>query len=220
MTLVQQLPEQSGAISNNQRTERKLSMKRTLILAAAVIALMPVVASAADLYVVDKTHSDVSFKVRHLVANTPGRFTDYSANITIEPKDLAKSSVDFTIQAASIDTDNADRDKHLRTEDFFWVDQHPTLTFKSEKIVKKSADEFEVTGTLTMRGVSKKITVPVEFGGFLTDPWGNEKAGFTTAFTVNRKDYGINWNKALDQGGVVLGEDVKISLSLELNKKK
>ncbi|MFA6958794.1 MAG: YceI family protein [Thermoanaerobaculia bacterium] len=195
-------------------------MKRSLILAATVVALTPLFAQAADLYVVDKTHSDVSFKVRHLVANTPGRFTDYSANIAIEPKDLAKSTVEFTIQAASINTDNADRDKHLRTEDFFFVDQYPTLGFKSEKIVKKSADQFEVTGVLTMRGVSKRITVPVEFGGFTKDPWGNEKAGFSTDFTVNRKDFGINWNKTLDQGGVVLGEDVKISLSLELNKKK
>lgn len=195
-------------------------MKSKLILAIAAMLLMPAFASAADLYVVDKTHSEVSFRVRHLVANTPGKFNDYGANIALDPKDLTKSTVEFTIQAASIDTANADRDKHLRGEDFFWVDQHPTLAFKSEKIVKKSKDEFEVTGTLTMRGVSKKITVPVEFGGFMKDPWGNEKAGFTTAFTVNRKDYGINWNKALDQGGVVLGEDVKISLSLELNKKK
>lgn len=195
-------------------------MKRSLILALAVVALTPLFATAADLYVVDKTHSEVSFRVRHLVANTPGKFNDYSANIALDPAELTKSTVDFTIQAASIDTANADRDKHLRGEDFFWVDQHPTLTFKSEKIVRKSKDEFEVTGTLTMRGVSKKITVPVEFGGFMKDPWGNEKAGFTTNFTVNRKDYGINWNKALDQGGVVLGEDVKISLSLELNKKK
>ncbi|MGK2857783.1 MAG: YceI family protein [Thermoanaerobaculia bacterium] len=195
-------------------------MKRSLILAIAIVAMMPLVASAADFYVVDKTHSDVSFKVRHLVANTPGRFTDYSANIALEPSDLTKSTVEFTIQAASIDTDNADRDKHLRTEDFFWVEKHPTLTFKSEKIVKTGNDEFDVTGTLTMRGVSKRITVPVEFGGFMKDPWGNDKAGFTMDFKVNRKDFGINWNKALDQGGVVLGEDVKISLSLELNKKK
>lgn len=195
-------------------------MKRNLILAIAAIILMPAIASAADLYVVDKTHSEVSFRVRHLVANTPGKFNDYTANVAIEPSDLTKSTVDFTIQAASIDTANADRDKHLRTEDFFWVDQHPTLSFKSEKIVKKSKEEFEVTGTLTMRGVSKKITVPVELGGFMKDPWGNEKAGFTTSFTVNRKDYGINWNKALDQGGVVLGEEVKITLSLEMNRKK
>jgi polyisoprenoid-binding protein YceI len=195
-------------------------MKRSLIVAVLALSLLPVVASAADAYVVDKVHSDVSFKVRHLVANTPGKFNDYSANIALDPSDLTKSTVEFTIQAASIDTFNADRDKHLRTEDFFFVEKYPTLSFKSEKIVKKSATLFDVTGTLTMRGVSKKITVPVEFGGFMKDPWGNEKAGFTTEFTVNRKDYGINWNKALDQGGLVLGEDVKISLSLELNKKK
>lgn len=195
-------------------------MKRSQILAIAALAVAPLFASAADTYVVDKSHSDVSFKVRHLVANTPGRFTDYGATVVLEPADLTKSTVDFTIQAASINTDNADRDKHLRTEDFFFVEKYPTLSFKSEKIVKKSANVFDVTGTLTMRGVAKKITVPVEFGGFMKDPWGNDKAGFTTEFTVNRKDFGINWNKALDQGGLVLGEDVKISLSLELNKKK
>ncbi|MBI2215069.1 MAG: YceI family protein [Acidobacteria bacterium] len=181
---------------------------------------MPLFASAADVYFVDNDHSTVSFKVRHLVANVPGRFLDYSANLALEPADLTKSTVEFTVHAASINTDNADRDKHLRSEDFFFVEKYPTLSFKSEKIVKRSADTFDVTGTLTMRGVAKKITVPVEFGGYLKDPWGNEKAGFSTDFTVNRKDFGINWNKALDQGGLVLGEDVKISLSLELNKKK
>jgi polyisoprenoid-binding protein YceI len=195
-------------------------MKRSLILATAVIALTPLFASAADLYVVDKTHSDVSFKVRHLVANVPGRFTDYSANLALEPADLTKSTVEFTIQATSINTEDVNRDKHLRSEDFFFVEKYPTLTFKSEKIVKKSSDVYDVTGVLTMRGVSKKITVPVEFGGFMKDPWGNDKAGFSTEFTVNRKDFGINWNKTLDQGGYLLGEDVKISLSLELNKKK
>lgn len=195
-------------------------MKRSQFLAIAALVVAPIFAAAADSYVVDKTHSDVSFRVRHLVANTPGRFTDYSANIALDPADLTKSTVEFTIQAASIDTDNENRDKHLVTEDFFFVEKYPTLSFKSEKIVKKSANLFDVTGTLTMRGVSKTITVPVEFSGFMKDPWGNDKAGFTTEFTVNRKDYGINWNKALDQGGFVLGEDVKITLSLELNKKK
>lgn len=195
-------------------------MKRSIYIVAAVLALTPLFASASDLYVVDKTHSDVSFKVRHLVANTSGRFTDYSANIALEPSDLTKSSVDFTIQASSVNTADETRDKHLRTEDFFFVEKYPTLTFKSEKIVKKGAELYDVTGVLTMRGVSKTITVPVEFGGYTKDPWGNEKAGFGTDFTINRKDFGINWNKTLDQGGYVLSDDVKISLSLELNRKK
>ncbi|MFA6954908.1 MAG: YceI family protein [Thermoanaerobaculia bacterium] len=195
-------------------------MKIKLALAAAAIALMPAIASAADLYVVDTAHSEVSFRVRHLVTNVPGRFTDFSGNINLEPKNLTKSTVDFTIQATSVDTDNADRDKHLRTEDFFFVEKYPTLTFKSEKIVKKGKDEYEVTGTLTMRGVSKRITVPVEFGGLSKDPWGNEKAGFSVEFKVDRKEFGINFNKTLDQGGVMLGDEVKIALNLELNKKK
>ena len=125
---------------------------------------------------------------------------------------------DGTIDAASIDTDNADRDKHLRTPDFFDVANHPTITFASEKIRATGKDRYAVTGTLTMRGVAKKVTLPVSFLGMGKDPWGNERAGFTTSITLNRKDFGINWNKALDNGGVLLGDDVAVTVDLEAVK--
>lgn len=174
----------------------------------------------ADTYTVDASHSEVSFRVRHFVSQTPGKFSDYSATFELDPKNLESSRVEFVIQAKSIDTDNDDRDTHLRAEDFFWVEKYPTLSFRSTKIRNTGGDRFEVTGVMSIRGVEKTITVPVEFLGFIKDPWGGERAGFESSFTINRKDYGIEWNKALDSGGVILGDEVKVTLNLELMKKK
>lgn len=194
-------------------------MIRKLTIMALALLLVPA-ALSADTYTVDSTHSEVSFRIRHFVSQTPGKFSDYAATFELDPKNLESSKVDFVIQAASIDTDNDDRDKHLRSEDFFWVETHPTLSFRSSKIRNVGGDRFEVTGTMSIRGVEKVITVPVEFLGFIKDPWGGERAGFESTFTINRKDYGIEWNKALDAGGFVLGEEVKVTLNLELVKKK
>lgn len=194
-------------------------MIRKLTIMALALLLVPA-ALSADTYTVDNTHSEVSFRIRHFVSQTPGKFSDYAATFELDPKNLESSKVDFVIQAASIDTDNDDRDKHLRSEDFFWVETHPTLWFRSSKIRNVGGDRFEVTGTMSIRGVEKVITVPVEFLGFIKDPWGGERAGFESTFTINRKEYGIEWNKALDAGGVVLGEEVKVTLNLELIKKK
>ena len=121
------------------------------------------------------------------------------------------------MQAASIDTGNNDRDEHLRNEDFFDVEKFPTLTFTSTKVAAKDADTLEVTGNLTMHGVTKQVTIPVEVLGSVKTPNG-EKAGFESSFTVNRKDYGIVWNRVLDAGGSVLGDDVKINISIEANR--
>lgn len=176
--------------------------------------------AASEVHTIDKGHSDVSFQVRHLVSQTRGKFNDYQGTITLDPANLEKSSVEFTIKAASIDTGLPDRDKHLRGEDFFWADKHPDITFKSKSIKKAGKDTYNVTGTLNMRGVAKEITLPVTYLGTVKDPWGNEKGGFETAITLNRKDYGINWNTALDNGGVVLSDEVKVSINLETQKKK
>ena len=138
----------------------------------------------------------------------------------MDPKNLPASSVEFHIKAASIDTGNqADRDKHLRTADFFDVEKYPEITFKSESIKATGKDKYDVTGTLTLHGVSKKVTLPVTYLGQAKDPWGNTRAGFETETTLNRKDYGIVWNKALDSGGVLLGDDVKVDIDLETVKK-
>ncbi len=177
-------------------------------------------ATAAEVHTIDKGHSDVSFQIRHLVSQVRGKFNDYQGTITLDPANLEKSSVEFSIKSASIDTGLADRDKHLRGEDFFWADKHPDITFKSKSITKADKDTYNVTGTLNMRGVAKEVTLPVTYLGTVKDPWGNQKGGFATEITLNRKDYGINWNTALDNGGVVLSDEVKVSINLETQKKK
>ncbi|HJX27833.1 MAG TPA: YceI family protein [Thermoanaerobaculia bacterium] len=188
-------------------------------LAALILALAPVLAAAEPVtYKVDADHSGVSFSIRHFVSNTPGRFKDFDGTIKYDKAAPATSSVEFTIQAASIDTANADRDEHLRGADFFDVQKFPTLTFVSTGVTPKDADTLEVTGDLTMHGVTKKITIPVEVLGAVKTPNG-EKAGFETTFTVNRKDYGIVWNRMLDATSV-LGEDVKITVNIEANGPK
>lgn len=194
-------------------------MFRKTLLAAALIATSAV-AVRADVYTIDKGHSEVSFQVRHLVTQVRGGFNDYEGTINLDPANLEKSSVDFKIKADSIDTNLPDRDKHLKSEDFFYTEKYPEITFKSKSVKKADKDTYNVAGTLTMRGVAKEVTLPVTFLGTVKDPWGNEKAGFATELTLNRKDYGINWNAALDNGGVVLSDDVKISINLETQKKK
>jgi polyisoprenoid-binding protein YceI len=193
---------------------------KTVLLTFVVAMLLVPATLGADTYTVDSSHSEVSFRIRHFVSQTPGKFNDYAATFELDPENLTRSTVEFVVDAASIDTDSEDRDKHLRSEDFFWVEKHPTLSFRSSKIRSVGNDKYEVTGTMSIRGVEKTITVPVEFLGFIKDPWGGKRAGFESSFTIKRKDYGIEWNKALDAGGVVLGDEVKITLNLELVKKQ
>ena len=193
-----------------------MSIHRLFVLAMLTLAAGP--ALAADTLVIDRGHSEAGFQIRHLFTNVRGQFGAFEGTIAMDPARPAASSVRFTIDASSIDTDNADRDKHLRSPDFFDVASHPAITFTSEKIRSTGKDRYAVTGTLTMRGVAKTITLPVSFLGMGKDPWGNERAGFTTSVTLNRKDFGINWNKALDNGGVLLGDDVAVTVDLEAVK--
>jgi polyisoprenoid-binding protein YceI len=192
-------------------------MKRLAYSLTLVLIVAAGLAGAAE-YSIDQAHSDVSFKVRHLVSKTSGQFTDFDGAIVADFSDLDASSVKFTIQAASIDTKNEDRDTHLRSEDFFDVEKYPEITFTSSKITKASESSYAVTGTLTMHGVSKTVTLPVTFLGEVDDPWGNTKAGFEISTTIDRKDYGIVWNKALDAGGMILGDEVEITINLETKK--
>ena len=189
----------------------------SLTAAAAVLAASPVL---ADTYVIDKSHSDASFQIRHMMSKVRGQFTDYAGSINVDPAKPESASVEFTVKTASIDTANENRDKDLRSPNFFDVEKFPEITFKSTKIKATGKDKYDVTGTLTMRGVSKEVTLPVQFLGFGKDPWGNEKAGFAIDFTLNRKDFGLVWNKTLDTGGVLLGDDVWVSINLETAKKK
>lgn len=178
-------------------------------------AVAPLTHPETRTYSIDKTHSEVSFQVRHLVTKVRGRFTDYDAEIRAVPANPAESSVTFTIQAASVDTDLPDRDQHLRSADFFDAEKHPEIIFVSSRIRQIGEDRYDVTGHLTLRGVTREMTLPVTFLGFVVDPWGNEKAGFETEVVLNRKDFGMVWNAALDNGGVVLGDKVTVSIALE-----
>jgi polyisoprenoid-binding protein YceI len=183
------------------------------------LGLLASPALAADTYLVDKNHSEAAFQVRHLVSKVRGRFTDFAGTISVDQAKPETSTVEFTIKTTSINTDVEARDKHLRSADFFDVEKFPEITFKSSKVVAKGKDHLDVTGTLTMHGVSKEVTLPVTALGFIK-AGKDEKAGFETAVTLNRKDYGITWNRAMDTGGVMLGEDIAVAINIEANKKK
>jgi len=193
-------------------------MNRKLF-AAAVLTTLAALPLRADTFAVDPNHSEVSFQIRHLVSQVRGRFNAFSGTVQLDPKNLPTSSVEFHIKATSIDTGVANRDTHLRSADFFDVEKYPEITFKSESIQPAGKDKYNVTGTLTMHGVSKKVTLPVTYGGQIKDPQGNTRAGFETETTLDRKDYGIVWNKALDAGGAMLGDEVKVAINLETVKK-
>lgn len=193
---------------------------KSVLLSAAAGLLVAGTAFGADSYKLDTAHSSVGFSVKHMViTNTKGNFKDFSGEILFDPKNVTKSSVKVTIQAASIDTDNADRDKHLRSGDFFDAETHPEITFVSKKVEKKG-DGYLLTGTLTLRGVSKEVSFPFTLTGPVQDPWGNTRIGAEASLTINRQDYGVSWNKALDTGGVLVGDNVKIELAVEAVKAK
>lgn len=193
-------------------------MKRKMFLKTLALALLlpALVLAAPAAYKVDADHSSVGFSIRHFVSNVTGRFGDFEGAIKYDKDNPAASSVEFTVKTASIDTGNADRDNHLRAADFFDAPKFPTMTFTSTKVAAKGANTLEVTGNFTMHGVTKQITIPVEFLGTVKTPRG-EKAGFETHFTINRKEYGVNWNNVMDSGPV-LGDEVKINIDIEANK--
>ncbi len=191
-------------------------IRRIQLVSLALITalLVPAVASAEPTtWKVDPVHSSVQFSVRHFLTPVTGQFNEFSGTIVYDPENVSSSSVEFTVQAASIDTKNERRDGHLRSADFFDVEKYETLSFKSQKVEGSNGD-LQVTGELTIHGVTKTVTVPVEALGAMDTPMGR-RAGFVTEFTIDRKDFGIVWNRALDQGGAVLGDEVKISIAVE-----
>jgi polyisoprenoid-binding protein YceI len=198
-------------------TLRTKALIQALSLALLLPALSAMAAADPVVYKVDPDHSGVSFTIRHFVSNVPGRFKDFDGVVKYDKQNPAASSVSFTVQTKSIDTDNDDRDNHLRSPDFFDAEKFPTLTFASTSVKPVDADTLEVTGDLTIRGVTKKVTVPVEVLGTVKGPRG-EKAGFETSFKIDRKEYGVAWNRLLDAGGAILGDDVKINVSIEADR--
>jgi polyisoprenoid-binding protein YceI len=185
------------------------------LLSLALAAAMGAPAQAGDTWVVDPSHSEASFRIRHLVSNVSGRFNEFEGTIEVDKENPSASSVTFKIKTASIDTGNERRDGHLRSADFFDVENHPEITFESTAVEAKGEDLYHVTGNLTMRGVTKEVTLPVQYLGSMAGMGGSETAGFEIETTIDRKDYGIEWNRTLDQGGVVLGDEVKVRIAIE-----
>jgi polyisoprenoid-binding protein YceI len=172
-------------------------------------------ATTTRTYTIDKAHSEATFQVRYLVTRVRGRFSDLDGTIQFDAANPENSSIEFTIQAASIDTNEPDRDKHLRSEDFFAVEQFNTIAFKSKRISKRSAEMYDVVGDLTMHGVTKELTLPVAHLGAGKDPWGRDKIGFESESTLDRKDFGLKWNAALEAGGFLIGDEVKVSVAIQ-----
>jgi polyisoprenoid-binding protein YceI len=188
---------------------------------AAVTALVLVAALpsfAAETWTIDRAHSSVGFKVRHMMSSVSGIFRDFDAVINVDRENPKNDSVEFTIQTASIDTASEGRDKHLRSSDFFDAEKYPTISFKSTSIKEVTQGKYEVTGDFTMHGVTKRLTLPVTFLGSAKTQRG-EVAGLEIETTINRKDFGVVWNRTLDEGAILLGDDVKVSINLEVRKK-
>lgn len=170
-------------------------------------------------YGIDPAHSHFGFVARHaMISKVRGQFNEFEGAVTIDGADPSKSTVSVTLQVASVDTRNAQRDGHLRTNDFFSTDTYPTITFTSTAITHDGDNDFQVTGDLTMKGVTKSVTIPLEFQGLAKDPFGFERIGFEGSLPVQRSDYGITYNAALETGGVMVGDKVTLEFEIEAVK--
>ena len=170
-------------------------------------------------WTLDATHSELGFKIKHLmISNVSGSFKNFSATVETENEDFAGADISLSAEIASINTNNEQRDAHLLNSDFFEADQYPHLTFRSTKVEKKSSDEYVLFGDLTLKGITKPVTLDVEYNGLTKDPWGGERAGFLVTGKIKRSEWALNFNAALETGGVVLGEEVKIYSEVQLVK--
>lgn len=175
--------------------------------------------STTTVWAIDPSHSEVQFKVKHLVISTvTGQFTDFTGALHTNGNDIAGAKAVFEAKIDSISTNNADRDGHLKSADFFDAGNFPTLNFESTSFDKKSGDEYEIKGNFTLRGVTKEITLKAELGGIATDPYGQEKAGFEITGKVSRKEFGLSWSAITEADGVVVGDEIKLILNLQFVK--
>ncbi len=174
---------------------------------------------AQEKWQIDPVHSCIHFSIRHMVVSRiHGRFTKWGGTIQLDDQNPAASQVEVHIDASSIDTNDANRDGHLKADSFFDVAKYPEITFKSTKVEATGKDQFRVTGDLTLRGVTKPVTLDVEHGGSVKDPWGNQRGGFSVKGTINRNDFGVSFNAVLEAGGVALGDKVDFSIDIEATK--
>ncbi|PYI50843.1 YceI family protein [Paenibacillus flagellatus] len=170
-------------------------------------------------WAVDATHSSIDFTVKHMmIANVKGSFKSFQATVEADPQDLTTAKIGFQVDVSSIDTRNGDRDAHLLSPDFFDAEKYPHITFQSTKIVGKGDGEYDVTGDVSIHGVTRPETFSVTFEGAGKDPWGNEKVGFSAQGKIKRSDYGLTYNAVLEAGGVLIGDDIKIALEIEAVK--
>lgn len=170
-------------------------------------------------WVIDAAHSEMQFKVKHLmISNITGQFKKFDGSVETDGEDFSTAKVHITADIDSISTNNEQRDGHLQSGDFFDTTNHPQLKFESDKMEKVDEENYKLHGTLTMRGVSKKIILDAELGGIAKDPWGNTKAGFTVSGKINRKDFGVNFSMLTETGGIALGEEVKLNISAQFVK--
>jgi len=188
-------------------------MKRVML--AGVLALMAAVTAQAATYKIDTDHSTVAFKIRHLVGRVAGRFDKFDGTFNYEAGNAKAWSATANIDPASIDTGNAKRDGHLKSPDFFDTAKYPSMKFVSTGASSVQGAKATLTGNLTMHGVTKPVTLNLELLGETKDPWGNQRASFEATGTINRKDFGIVWNKTLETGGLMVGEEVAITLDIE-----
>ncbi|MBC7451987.1 MAG: polyisoprenoid-binding protein [Cytophagales bacterium] len=175
---------------------------------------------ATTIWNLDPTHSEVGFKVKHMmITNVSGSFGTFGVQVSSDGADFTKSSIEFTADVTSVSTGNEQRDGHLKSGDFFDAEKFPKISFSSTSFEKKSDDEYVLKGNLTIKDITKSVQLSVEYGGIGKDPWGNEKAGFTITGKINRTDFGLNWNAALETGGVLVSEEIKLSAEIQLVKK-
>jgi polyisoprenoid-binding protein YceI len=196
-------------------------MKNIIVSISTIIALaLPTFASAST-WTIDPEHSNIGFKVRHLmVSNVKGSFEKHTGTVEIDDKDITKSKVEVSIDTNSINTNVKKRDEHLRSADFFDVAKYPAMTFVSKKVATAGKDKLKVTGDLTLHGITKQVVLDVEGPTKESkDPWGTIRKGATATTKINRKDFGLVWNKALETGGVAVGEEITITLEIEMTKK-
>jgi len=190
-------------------------------LAGAGLLLAPSPALAApETYNLDPEHTTVGFKVQHFFSKVPGRFNKAEGTIVLDQSDLSKSTVNVSIDASSVDTNEPARDKHLRSDAFFDVAKHPKITFQSTKVRQVGPNKLQVDGNLTIRGTTKPVTLEVDVLGFGPDAWGGYRAGFEARTKINRLDYGVSWNDVIEGGGYILGNDVEITLNVEAVRQK
>jgi polyisoprenoid-binding protein YceI len=170
---------------------------------------------------IDPAHTQIQFKIKHLMISTvTGTLNSFEGKVVANGTDFSSAEIEVNADASSISTANEQRDVHLKSGDFFDVEQHPKITFRSTSVNRKDSENFEVIGDLTIKGVTKPITLAVEYAGMMKDPWGNQKAGFTVKGKMNRKDWGLNWNAALETGGVLVSDEVRIECEVQLAQDK